>query len=567
MNAIKAIFLGVGALLALSGLWAQTPAWLWATGTGSETGYDSARTVVSDDQGNQYITGGFFGTVQFGDHTLTSAGMADIYVAKLSPSGNWINAWRAGGPGWDMGTGITLNRNVDTGIVIVTGYFSENADFFIYPNIQTFTSAGGMDIFVGELRTYGLPGDHLGWDWVVQAGGGGDDIPNSIAWDTAITRLYVTGTFEQTAEFGSHSITSSGITDIFVAGMNQARQWIWAERAGGTGYDYGEGIAVSNVAGCYDIYVSGAFHSTADFGSTTFTCLGATDIYAAKLTSGGNWLWAVRAGGTGGDYSHGLALDSANNACLTGYCQTADFGPHSITAGWMDIFAAKIDSGGNWLWASGAGGNSMDDMGYAIAADGAGSFYITGYFCYTAEFGSHILSSNGYGDAFAAKVDPNGNWLWAVGAGGTGYDRGYGISLDATGVACVAGVFEETASFGNINLTSYGATDIFVAKLDSGGVPVDDGLHIDTPGTSPFLAVWPNPVRSGDIACVKAGIAGGESGILTVCNLRGQVIAEYRLSPGTRQIELDWGGLPAGIYLFGLRTRSGCSVRKILLLN
>ncbi|MGC9362823.1 MAG: T9SS type A sorting domain-containing protein, partial [Candidatus Syntrophosphaera sp.] len=94
-----------------------------------------------------------------------------------------------------------------------------------------------------------------------------------------------------------------------------------------------------------------------------------------------------------------------------------------------------------------------------------------------------------------------------------------------------------------------------------------DGLHIDAPGPSPFLAVWPNPVRSGDIAHVKAGIAGGESGILTVCNLRGQVIAEYRLSPGTCQIDLNCGGLPAGIYLCGLRTRSGRSVRKILLLN
>ncbi|MGC9362825.1 MAG: hypothetical protein ACP5F3_07850, partial [Candidatus Syntrophosphaera sp.] len=421
---------------------------------------------------------------------------------------------------------ITLNDNVSTGIVHVAGSFEETADF----GSQTLTSHGMRDIFVGEVHTYGQPGAPLGWDWVVQAGGGGDDIPNGIALDTSLTRLYITGTFEQTAEFGSHAITGSGQDDIFVAGLDQFCDWIWARRAGGTGVDFGEGIAVSPVAGCYDIHVSGAFNGTADFGPHVLTSAGSIDVYAAKLDSGGNWIWAESAGGTSADYSYGLALDPAGNACLTGYFgDTASFGDHSVTAGWKDIFAAKIDPAGNWLWASSGGDDGRDDMGYGIAADGAGNFYICGYFWYDAVFGSHTITSNGDWDAFAAKIDPAGNWLWAVGGGGSGQDRAYGISTDSSGIAAICGAFEETASFGDISLTSTGATDAFVAKLDSGGVPVDDGLHIDTPGPYPFLAVWPNPVRGGDIVRVKAGIAGGESGVLTICNLRGQVIAEYRL--------------------------------------
>ncbi|NQV17987.1 MAG: PKD domain-containing protein, partial [Armatimonadetes bacterium] len=70
-------------------------------------------------------------------------------------------------------------------------------------------------------------------------------------------------------------------------------------------------------------------------------------------------------------------------------------------------------------------------------------------------------------DIFVAKMDTNGNWLWATKAGGISQDIGYGITIDDTGNSYVTGCFEETATFGSFSLTSSGHSDIFVAKLES----------------------------------------------------------------------------------------------------
>jgi hypothetical protein len=73
-----------------------------------------------------------------------------------------------------------------------------------------------------------------------------------------------------------------------------------------------------------------------------------------------------------------------------------------------------------WLCTKKAGG-TYDDYGYGIAVDACGNSYITGYFKGLATFGSTTLTSNGDYDIFVAKLDSNGNWLWAKNAGGT-YD-------------------------------------------------------------------------------------------------------------------------------------------------
>jgi len=66
-----------------------------------------------------------------------------------------------------------------------------------------------------------------------------------------------------------------------------------------------------------------------------------------------------------------------------------------------------------WLWAVGAGGTG-GDAGESIEIDSQGNQYVTGYFSDTVTFGSQTLSSNGDLDIFVAKLDPSGNWLWAA---------------------------------------------------------------------------------------------------------------------------------------------------------
>src|SRR5439155_1381360 len=80
----------------------------------------------------------------------------------------------------------------------------------------------------------------------------------------------------------------------------------------------------------------------------------------------------------------------------------------------------------------------------------------------------------GFGNAFVAKLDANGNTLWAralVGPQGTEY--GYGVAVDGTGNVYTIGDFAGTVDFnpgpGSAPLTATGDVDVFVSKLDAGG--------------------------------------------------------------------------------------------------
>jgi hypothetical protein len=184
------------------------------------------------------------------------------------------------------------------------------------------------------------------------------------------------------------------------------------------------------------------------------------------VDSGGNFLWAKRAGGNWNDVGHGIALDSSGNAYVTGYFEdTAVFGATTLTsAGQPDTYIAKVDSGGNFLWAKRAGGTSSD-IGNGIAVDSSGNAYITGYFWATAVFGATTLTSAGQSDTYIAKVDSGGNFLWAKRAGGISIDEGKSITVDSIGNAYVTGSFNGTAVFGATTLTSAGGYDVFIWKV------------------------------------------------------------------------------------------------------
>lgn len=94
------------------------------------------------------------------------------------------------------------------------------------------------------------------------------------------------------------------------------------------------------------------------------------------------------------------------------------------------LLAAQTDP--QWLWASRAGG-AGNDIGYSMSRDNAGNLYCTGIFLDVAQFGDTHLATAGNNDIFVAKLDPSGNWLWAVRAGGTGDDRGMVVSADGDG--------------------------------------------------------------------------------------------------------------------------------------
>jgi hypothetical protein len=313
----------------------------------------------------------------------------------------------------------------------------------------------------------GLSAQTPEWLWATGAGGTDDDLGTAIATDSQGNQ-YVTGTFMGTAAFGATSLTSRGTTDIFITKLDSDGNFLWAVQAGGTGEDGSHGISVDTSA---NVYITGYFQGSASFGSTSLTSAGNYDIFATKLDSNGSFLWAAAAGGTSFDQGYGIAVDASGNVYLTGYFrQDATFGFTTLSNnGNSDIFAAKLDSDGNFLWAVSAGGTGYD-QGSAISVNDA-NVYLTGSFnSSTIVFGSTTLTSSGYYDVFVAKLNTAGNWLWAKSAGGSNTDVAFSIALDASANVCLAGYFESaTAYFGSIIITGSGNLDVFAAKLDTNG--------------------------------------------------------------------------------------------------
>jgi len=550
----KTFLLFILALCSIA-LFAQNEDWIWAKQAGG-TIDDYGNSIAVDANGNIYVTGRFYGSSTFGTTNLTSSGGSDIFVAKLDINGNWLWAKKAGGTSDDYVYGIAVDGN---GNSYVTGYFESSATF----GTTTLTSSGYCDIFVTKI-------DHNGnFLWTKQAGGIYNDYVYSIAVDTN-GNSYITGRFySSSCSFGIITLINcnSEYEDIFVAKLDINGNFMWAKQAGGTVSDCGYGIAIDANG---NSYVTGYFWSSATFGTTTLTSSGYIDIFVAKIDHNGNWLWAKQAGGTNSEYSKGIAVDDNGNSYVTGYFwSSATFGTTTLTSsGDCDIFIAKMDSNGNWLWAKKAGGTS-EDYGISIAVDANGNSYVTGYFLRSATFGTTILTSSGYKDIFVAKLDINGNWLWAKKAGGTMNDLSRSIAVDVNGNIYVTGNFEDYAIFGATTLASSGYYDIFVAKLgEVNSISLPDIISF-----SGIRSIYPNPFNP--LTTIDYEISMPADVKIEVYNNRGQLVRNFILGYKEQgSYKLTWEGednngclCSTGIYYIRMQAGKEIYIKKAVLLK
>ncbi len=237
----------------------------------------------------------------------------------------------------------------------------------------------------------------------------------------------------------------------------------WLWATQASGYAFPSEITIDSSG---NFYLTGYFSGDIIFGSNSLSSP-YDDIFVAKIDADGNWIWASQAGGSAADRSYAITVDSSNCCIITGdFVETANFGSTSLNSqGNQDIFVAKIDTDGNWVWAIQAGGYATEGS-YDITIDDNGNSYITGDFSASATFGSYSLTSQGSWDVFVAGIDVNGNWLWVTLSGGNGYDSGRCIAKNNSGNIVLSGFFSNTATFGSYPLSSCGGSDIYVAEID-----------------------------------------------------------------------------------------------------
>lgn len=319
----------------------------------------------------------------------------------------------------------------------------------------------------------------------------GNSSSGSSVFATAIDatgNVYLTGTFSGTVRFGATSLTSAGFTDVFVAKWSPVSGgFVWAQRAGGTGNESPQGIALQGTS----VYVCGSFSSLqADFGSTTLVKAGlppmgmgniTADAFICKLTDTGSnagFAWSLRAGGAADDKASGVAV-AGGSVYLTGTYSspTFDWGSTRLTnaTGTNKVFVAKFaDAGTNaaFDWAIQNAATNSDNVS-AIAVQGS-AIYLHGTFGgASTTFGSTTLTSLGGTDVYVAKLTDLGSaatWTWALSAGTGDFEYSGGLAVYGPNVYIV-GTFANpnTMRFGAASLTNTANMNLYVAKLTDAG--------------------------------------------------------------------------------------------------
>lgn len=381
---------------------------IWAKQMGGISG-DVGYAVAVDLSGNVYTTGYFNASADFdpgaGTNNLISFGSSDIFVSKLDAAGNFVWVKQMGGTGIDAANSIALDAS---GEPHVTGYFNGTADF--NPGSPSFnlTSSGVEDIFISKLDALG------NFVWAKQMGGNQTDNGYSVTVDLS-GNVYCTGFFKSSAGFGGTYLATNGVEDIFITKLDITGNFMWTQQIGGNGPDVGNGIAVSNAG---NVYTIGIFQNAADFDPSTggtfpLNSNGLQDVFVSKLDGLGNFIWAKQIGGTANEDASSIALDPAGSVYLLGnFFSTVDFDPNAgtynlTTLGPQDIFAAKLNSSGNFAWAMQLGGLGAD-FGFSITIDTLCNVYTTGYFNSTVDFdptaGVFNMTSAGLDDIYIQKI-------------------------------------------------------------------------------------------------------------------------------------------------------------------
>ena len=284
--------------------------------------------------------------------------------------------------------------------------------------------------------------------------------------------------------------------DCMFLKLDDKGEILWSTYYGGTGTEFAQEVKVDNFG---NIYVSGKTQSS-DFPVCT-TCGGyysgyvgsgsKLDAFFLKFDNGGNRLWGTYFGGNSDEEVFSLDIDANNNVYAIGTTKSSVFptlnayqSTHS--GGFFDVFVVKFDDLLNLEWSTYLGGTNQDHA-TDLSLDNNGNVYITGYTystdfpvcngsgcCGTCPNAYYQPNNAGSGDLFISKFSPSGALHWSTYYGGSTFDFGNAISVNANNEIYILGktnsadfpVFDNGGYFQN---TKVGGYDLFFLKFDNAG--------------------------------------------------------------------------------------------------
>lgn len=214
------------------------------------------------------------------------------------------------------------------------------------------------------------------------------------------------------------------------------------------------------------------------------------DVFVAKISPRGKWLWVTRIVGNTDDYGIDINLDTDNNCIVSGYFANTNLTFYNIdqtvgltTSGGspMNGFIGKISGDGIWLWSAVIENVTVCDLQF-ISVDYQNNCYVTGTYSDSIVFKNSndtvgASLSVPYGtDAYIGKIDSTGTWEWSLHISNFNADIPFRIDFNAKGDGYViVAAYENTPTFYNIDgsyvnaMYNSGFINAYVGKLSRNG--------------------------------------------------------------------------------------------------
>jgi hypothetical protein len=307
------------------------------------SGRDEGNGIAIDHNKNVYITGESWSNdlpTTNGAVDTTYNTWGDAFVTKMNATGTYVlYSTFLGGDDQEAGKGIAVDWSGNMYIVGGTGSSGFPTSSGAYDKV-----IGYYDAFVARINPQGSGLSDLVYSTFL--GGTKADYGDAIAID-ASGYAYVTGTTDSS----DFPVSSNAIDKIWNnrdafftrihTGLSGSSSLIYSTYLGGTGSDYGYGIALDGIP---NIYIIGSTDST-NFPVTpnTYGPLGGMDAFFTILNLPDNKIiYSTHLGGSSTDEAHGVAVDAVGAGYVAGWTYSNDMFTTSATFnGVCDAFIAK----------------------------------------------------------------------------------------------------------------------------------------------------------------------------------------------------------------------------------
>jgi len=395
----------------------------------------------------------------------------------IDPDVEWMSYY--GGSSRDYAMGMQPDG---FGNMILIGY-TYSDDFHGHENAF---HGGDNDVYAAKITS---EGDLV---WMTYLGGTKADRASDLAIDST-GNIYITGATESWDFEGQTNDFHIGLNDGFVVKIDSEGQLQWMTYVGGTGYEYGFGIAVNDLG---ESYLVGSTWSFLFEGRVNHYLGGSYDGYLVKVNEVGDVQWMYYLGGSDTDVAKDISIDSTGTLIVSGTTQSDDCEGRTNDhhGGISDAFMAGYSPEGLVNWMTYMGGSSWDE-GESIILDGSDIILMTGW-SMSDDFEGRTNSYMGAQDAFVLRASPTGLLDWMTYLGGSGYDSSRGITLLPSGLIATAGWTDSLDYAGRTNtIHDTNTSDGVLTLVDEYGV-LQWSTYLGGPREDVAYSVAPS--RSGD---------------------------------------------------------------------